>query len=748
VQPDGFARVVVDVSTRALSTAFDYRVPASLSQVAQVGCPVLVEFSGRKLTGWIIERPETSEYPDAKEIIAVLGPSYFSARVAKIAGWIAEEYVAPLAEAIRLFLPPGISFRPERVQGDEAEVWRVQSPAANPSSERWVELADRDYSPRKGASVQQAILCALAAGPVRMAELRESVGPSLGGAVSALEATGAVRITEKRRFRRPDSRTYAAERPEQLSAGQRQALERIDSIAADGGGVLVLEGITGSGKTEVYMQAIEAARSRGKGAIVLVPEISLTPQTVGRFRSRFGEDVAVLHSRLSAGERLDEWDRVRDESARIVVGARSALFAPVVSVGLIIIDEEHESSYKQGSSPRYHAREVAERMAQDLGAVLVLGSATPSMEALHRVEEGHYSIVRLTERVGGASPPAVSVVDMTMEFAEGHRSMFSRKLTKALQRVIAERQKAVLLLNRRGFASFLLCRECGYVPMCDSCSVSMTYHHTSHSLACHHCAARRSVPVTCPDCDSVYLRKFGAGTQRVESELATLYPELPVIRMDADTTRGKSGHDRCLARFEALEWGVLLGTQMVAKGLDYPEVTLVGVLDADTILRLPDFRSAERTNQLLEQVAGRAGRGLAPGEVVIQTYQPRHRAIAAVASGNRTGFLADEGAERSELGYPPFGRLANVLFTGSDEKLVKQAATIAAERLYERAGSDLRVLGPSSSPISRINRAYRWHILVKASHAVDMPAVLRETLGDLRFKGVKLGIDVDCLDIL
>ena len=532
---------------------------------------------------------------------------------------------------------------------------------------------------------------------MRVAELTADLGGVSGALDRARARPGRSRVERRRRQRDLHVRERPAPRHTHPVAGQRDALEAIAAAneRADGS-VVVLDGVTGSGKTEVYLRAIEDVVEAGRSACVLVPEISLTPQTVGRFRSRFGDDVAVLHSRLAAGERYDQWDLVRTGAARIVVGARSALFAPFRDIGLIVIDEEHESSYKQGSSPRYHAREVAAQMAAISGATLVLGSASPSMEALARCKAGVWTRVSMPERVTGQAVPPVTVVDMAAEFADGHRSMFSRPLVAELQGVAERGEKAVLFLNRRGFASFLLCRECGFVPECESCSTSMTYHEVGSRLACHHCGATRAVPATCPRCSSPYLRQFGAGTQRVESELAALLPDLPVVRMDADTTKGKGGHERALAQFEALDSGVLLGTQMIAKGLDYPEVTLVGVINADTTLHLPDFRAGERTYQLLEQVAGRAGRGERPGKVIVQTYWPDHPAVLAAAEHEPHLFYDEEEATREALGYPPFGRLANVLFWGAD----KTAVAAQASRVGGRAELDIsqtagQCLGPA-----------------------------------------------------
>jgi primosomal protein N' (replication factor Y) (superfamily II helicase) len=432
-----------------------------------------------------------------------------------------------------------------------------------------------------------------------------------------------------------------------------------------------------------------------------------------------------------------------------VVGARSALFAPLANVRLIVIDEEHESSYKQGASPRYHARDVAEQIARQTGAVVVLGSASPSMESRYRCETSEWTRVELPERVTGRPLPPVRVVDMAAEFADGHRSMFSRALTEALSGVAERGEKAVLFLNRRGYASFLLCRECGFVPECDACAVSLTYHEVGRRLQCHHCGAKYPVPATCPRCGSPYLRQFGAGTQRVEAELGEVVAGWPIVRMDADTTRGKGGHERALVEFESLRSGVLLGTQMIAKGLDYPDVTLVGVINADTTLHLPDYRAAERTYQLLEQVAGRAGRGEREGEVIVQTYWPEHSAIRAAAAHDPKLFYVEEEAVRKELGYPPFGRLVNVLAWGRVEAAVAQTAQRAFEALEVVAPSGWQLLGPGPAPLSRVKGVYRWHVLVKAARDEDVSGPVGDAIGRVvRADGVAIAADVDPLDML
>ncbi len=744
------AQVVVDVPSRALDGHFDYAVTDPAMDVA-VGSCVLVELGSRPVIGYVVGVADTSDVASLKPLMEVLDRPCFSEASARLARWIASEYAAPLTDAVRLFAPPGGRHRVVREQRDGGFRWVVKAASVGPVDDRWAELGphSNSYTPSRNATSQRAVLEAVSQGPVRVAEIAADLG-GVEGAIRRLAEVGALTLTRRRRIRGSNHPESPAPRPASLTAGQRDALEAVAAAAGSGGGVVLLDGVTGSGKTEVYLQAIESTLDSGRTAIVLVPEISLTPQTVGRFRARFGEDVAVLHSRLSAGERYDQWTRARDGEARIVVGARSALFAPLASLGLIVIDEEHEGSYKQGSSPRYHAREVAEAMAEIHGAVLVLGSASPSLDSRVRaVSHERWTRVAMPERVTGRPLPAVEVVDMGAEFAAGHRSMFSRSLAAGLRRVMEAGEKAVLLLNRRGFAACLLCRECGFVPSCDLCSISLTFHEVGRRLSCHHCGSRREVPAVCPRCSSPYLRMFGAGTQRVEAELSALVPGLEVVRMDADTTRGKGGHERLLASFEALDSGVLLGTQMIAKGLDYPDVTLVGVISADLTLSLPDFRAGERTYQLLEQVSGRAGRGQREGRVVIQTYWPDHPAVRAAAAHDPSAYYDSETTSRLELGYPPYGRLANVLVWGPRRETVGVAARDLAAAISEHVHPGWSVLGPSPCPLERINSNWRMHILVKAPQGAPLGETLSGAARSLgRLAGVYMAIDVDPVDLL
>ncbi len=765
-----FAHVAVDVKTRALDTPFTYRVPARLEALVVPGCCVVVDFGHRPAVGYVLsvsERPAAGL--DASRILLVrqvLSEALFAPWAGEVAQWVAQEYACSLSDAVRLFLPPG--FQAKMVRDEASGAWALQQARAEAVQDCWVSLTQegRAYEPRTNAHAERSVLEALRSGPMRQSELGLACG-GVSTVVKRLEKKGVVSCERRERLRGMEGAALSSARaprvaPESLTRGQREALSAIeDARACAQGGVVLIDGVTGSGKTEVYLEAIERTLAQGRDACVLVPEISLTAQTVGRFRHRFGAEVAVLHSRLNLGERRDQWELVRTGRAHVVVGARSALFAPLARPGLYIIDEEHEGSYKQGSSPRYHAREVAARLAQAHACPLVLGSATPSLESLARCEGGVpaqegapvWTRVSMPERPQGRPLPPVEVVDMAQEFSQGWRSMFSRPLTAGLNQVVERGEKAVLLLNQRGFARFLLCRDCGYVPRCEQCSTSLTYHERGHKLICHTCGHEYAVPVLCPECQSRYLRQFGAGTQRVEDELRGVLPEgFPVIRMDADTTKGKGGHDRCLAQFDEAPSAVLLGTQMIAKGLDFPQVTLVGVINADTTLKLADFRASERTYDLLEQVAGRAGRGEAPGRVIVQTYQPRHPAILAVARHDRSVFSSNELAQRQEVGYPPYVRLANVVVWGKDAASVQKAAFACADKLRDYCEVALpgsEILGPAECALSRVEGSYRWHILVKAAPASRLGAILGDALKRLSLPAqVSLSIDVDPYDLL
>ncbi len=766
-----YASVVLDIPTRAIDGAFDYALPAELADDVRVGSTVLVPLGNRQVVGYVValkqESPDGVDPAKIKPVSQSLAAPAFDEGAAAVAQWMACEYACPLADAVRPFLAPGQKVKV--VRDAPGEPWRLVQDSAGAVDERWAGLtpAAAVFTPKKNAPRQRAVLEALAQGPQRVAELAATI-PGAASAVTALANRGVVAVETRRHVRGSADQTSLssaqAPRPKQLTAGQEAALAAIDEAREAGrGDVVLVDGVTGSGKTEVYLSAIEHALAAGRGALVLVPEISLTAQTVGRFRSRFGDDVAVLHSRLSTGERFDQWDLVRQGEAHVVVGARSALFAPLADPGVIIIDEEHEGSYKQDKNPRYHAREVAARMARERGCALVLGSATPSLEALGRCRDGghrgvKWTRVQMPERPGNSRLPKVRVIDMAEQFRGGGRSVFSAPLADALRETVDRGEKAVLMLNRRGFANFLMCRECGCVPECPHCSCALTYHERGHSLVCHTCG--RSWPVraypdpscSCPNCGSRYMGAYGVGTQRVEDELRMILPEgVEVIRMDADTTRAKGAHQKLLEAFDAADSAVLVGTQMIAKGLDFPEVTLVGVINADTMLKLPDFRAAERTYDLLEQVAGRAGRGERPGQVLVQTYWATHPAMQAVERHDRELFLASELAEREEAGYPPFSRLGNVVLWGRSDKDTRAASAKLAETIRASVSGKAgwEVLGPTDCVKARAKDFFRRHVMVKAPVDADLGGVLGAAAASLGApKGINMSVDIDAYDMM
>ncbi len=504
-------------------------------------------------------------------------------------------------------------------------------------------------------------------------------------------------------------------------------------------------GVTGSGKTEVYLQAIQHVLNKGLGALVLVPEIALTPQTMERFVGRFGGQVAILHSRLSEGERHDEWYRMLRGEARIVVGARSAVFAPVRNLGLIVVDEEHEPSYKQEEAPRYHARDVAVVRGLKERCAVMLGSATPALESWWNARSSKYRLAELPHRVDHQQMPLMRVVDMRVEAQQtGHGGIFSRELLDAMRLRLERAEQTILFLNRRGFATSLLCPKCGYVARCDHCSVSCTYHRTEHRLRCHICGVDRAVPERCPGCGDPAYRFAGAGTQRIESIVEKCFPKAVVQRLDADVTRGKDAYDRILGDFRQGKTHILIGTQMIAKGLHFPNVTLVGVIHADTGLHMPDFRAGERTFQLLAQVAGRAGRGDVAGEVIVQTHTPFHPAIQAARRMDLHGFCDQELEFRRELSYPPFSHLVCLLFKGPSEERLSFFASAASAGLRQSLGEGVTVSDPVPAPLARAKGLYRYQVLLRSSSTGRMARAIARLQQSLRLPDdISLSVDVD-----
>lgn len=566
-------------------------------------------------------------------------------------------------------------------------------------------------------------------------------GEAIESSIPAVLRRGRTAILQRKQAQ---ERQYEQTNHLDLSGQQKDAIRPVlEDLETNRHNIYLLFGITASGKTELYLQAIDLALKQGKSCIVLVPEISLTPQATERYKSRFGDIVSVIHSRLSEGARFKEWERASEGKARVAIGPRSALFSPVKNLGLIIIDEEHETSYKQEDSPRYHARDVALKRAQISGAVVVLGSATPSLESYYNARKGVYKLIKLTERIFKRQLPKVRVVDMKKEMEKQKRIVtFSYLLQDAVKKAMAQKKQAILFLNRRGFSTHLDCKRCGFVLECKRCKSVLVYHSDIKKLVCHYCSQKFDVPSICPSCNSAYIKFFGLGTQKVESELYRMFPAARITRMDTDATTKKGSHEKILDDFKNGMIDILVGTQMIAKGLDFPQVTLVGVVSADTSLNLPDFRASERTFDLLTQVAGRAGRGEETSEVVIQTYAPTHYAIACASRHDYEGFYEEEIATRRALGFPPYYKVIKLTFKSSKEEKAKGAA----EGFALRAGAipGITVMGPAPSTIIKVRGQFRWNVFLKFKPDKVFPLQLRQLVAEFKKgKGAFLVVDVD-----
>ena len=714
------AEVIVELSARKADRIFHYAVPPGLAERVRVGARVLVPFRGKNLPGYVVGFSSPEVDVKIKEISGVLdeGP-VFTPDLLELARWMAGCYLCATAEALNLLVTPRL-----KVKGGREE--RRFYPAFD--AEGLEEVLQGCRSPKQKDVLKKA----LEHPGLTRRELSLAAGVS-SNVVDAVLKKGLITVNNEVVRRRPEGPEPVAAGDFTLTAGQEAALGPIEAALATGEfKTFLLHGVTGSGKTEVYLRSISRALALGRGAVALVPEIALTPQMVARFRGWFGDRVAVLHSGLSDGERYDEWRRVLEGAAAVVLGTRSAVFAPLPRPGLFIIDEEHEPSYKQESHLRYHAREVAIRRAQTSGGVVVLGSATPSLESYVRTQgNGLYDLLRMANRVDLRHLPAVQVVDMRAELKAGNRGLFSRALLAAVNERVVRREQVILFLNRRGFANFVNCRECGLVLKCRNCDISLTYHRDG-LLRCHYCGYTAVLPEACPSCGSRTIRHFGAGTQKVEEVVRRTFPEARVLRMDGDTTTRRGSHAEMLGCFQDGSVDILIGTQMIAKGLDLPGVTLVGVVNADTSLFMPDFRAAERTFQLLTQVAGRAGRGERPGQVVVQTFTPDHYSVVAAAAQDYQDFICSELPVRRALGYPPFNYLARLLFTHEEEEAVKQGALFAREILEQKAaGEDVQILGPAPAPLSRIKNRYRWQVILKGPAIGPLRALVRKGLDEL-----------------
>ncbi|CAM3698586.1 primosomal protein N' [Mesobacillus zeae] len=777
------ASVIVDVPARQTDRTFDYLIPDRLLGYIQPGMRVKVPFGPRNVQGFVTGLKGESEFAKLKEIAETLDLTpVLNEELLKLGDWLTEKTLCYKISAFQAMLPAALKAKYEKklalaqgvfpkdlsdsvgrlfkdsreIKWDESSLKNLLPSLQKEAAEGRIEVihevrdkvrkkklkhvypaVEKDELEKQKALLgqrakgQEKLLCFFIDDP-KPIELRELIGKLdiSAASIKGLVKKGILQEEAIEVYRDPyETREFVKKKPLNLTPSQEKVIGPIlSSIGEDRHEVFLLYGVTGSGKTEIYLQSIQQVLDKGEEAIVLVPEIALTPQMVTRFKERFGDLVAVMHSGLSAGEKYDEWRKIQRQEVKVVVGARSAIFAPFENLGIIIIDEEHETSYKQEENPRYHARDAAIQRAAFHRCPVVLGSATPSLESFARAQKGVYTLLNLPKRLNNKPLPPVEIVDMREELRDGNRSMFSRKLFEKLEDRLEKREQTVLFLNKRGHSSFVMCRDCGYVANCPHCDITLTYHRFNDRMKCHYCGFDEGVPSVCPECGSEHIRYFGTGTQKVEEELAKLLPHARVIRMDVDTTGRKGSHEKLLNSFQEGNADILLGTQMIAKGLDFPNITLVGVLSADTMLNLPDFRSSEKTFQLLTQVSGRAGRHDLPGEVVIQTYTPEHYSVELAGTQDFDQFYNQEMMVRKIHKYPPFYYIS--LVTVSHAELMK--AVSVAEKITRHISLKLSeeavVLGPVASPIPRINDRYRYQCLIKYKREPGLEKALKSIL--------------------
>ncbi|HIV23883.1 MAG TPA: primosomal protein N' [Candidatus Merdiplasma excrementigallinarum] len=702
-----YADVIVDISSEKLDRVFQYRIPERMEGMLEPGTVVEVPFGkgNRPVRGYVTGISGQAGYDPArmKEIGRVMTDAADEeARLVGLAAWIRNRYGSTMLQALKTVIPV------KRKIKEKQRRWIVLALDGDAARERL------DFFQRKHQKARARLVEALLDEPELPWELVSEKLNITAAVIRALEEQGIVRVKSEKLYRNP-VQGYTGEKKEiRLNEEQQRIVDEITGEwEEDPPGRYLIHGITGSGKTEVYMELIRYAVSRGQQAIVLIPEIALTYQTVLRFYRNFGDRVSVINSRLSQGERYDQFERARNGELDVMIGPRSALFTPFSRLGIIVMDEEHEPAYQSETMPRYHAREVALQRGKMEHARVVLGSATPSLEAYYGAMTGKYRLFRLTRRAGQAELPSVSVVDLRQELREGNRSMLSRSLREAIEERLSSGEQVMLFLNRRGYAGFVSCRSCGHVLTCPHCAVSLSLHRGG-KLVCHYCGYEQPAVKNCPRCGSGFIRTFRAGTQQVEEELQREFPRARVLRMDLDTTRGKEDHQKILSAFAGREADILVGTQMIVKGHDFPDVTLVGALAADLSLHIPDYRAAERTFQLLTQAAGRAGRGKSRGLVIIQTYDPDHYAVQAAAAQDYESFYEQEMNYRALAGYPPAGGLFAIHCSGPDEAYLKLACGYLKKFIQQAgAGRGITVLGPADEAVSRIQDQYRMVIYLK-----------------------------------
>ena len=806
------AKVIVDVPTMQTDQPFTYLVPENLNEQLAVGMRVEVPFGNgnRHVQGFVLAiEPMAATVLDEtnvqlKELVAVLDlKPVLNTEMLALADYMKEKTFAFKITCLQTMLPSvmradyqkyiyltdelseelqdQLFYGLEEISWDQAQERgilpqlmalrkqqkvdiryevttrnKVKMVRFIQAAKEFEQLEEIRLGLRKGAKKKEQLLYYLQRlGTEKVTAVKEM--KELGFSTALLNEAaknGWLTFIEKEAYRDPfANQTFEKTTALSLNAEQQVAVETIlQSVQEQQSQTYLLEGITGSGKTEVYLQVIAEVLNQGKTAIMLVPEISLTPQMVQRFKSRFGEHVAVMHSGLSQGEKYDEWRKIEREEAEVVVGARSAIFAPIENIGVIIIDEEHEASYKQEETPRYHARDLAIWRSEYHHCPVVLGSATPSLESRARAQKNVYQRLRLTQRANQAATlPTIDVVDMRQEVENGNVSSFSMSLQEKLQERLEKNEQSVLLLNRRGYSSFVMCRDCGYVLPCPNCDISLTLHMDSKTMKCHYCGHEERIPYRCPNCGQDKIRYYGTGTQKVEEELQTLLPDSRILRMDVDTTRRKGAHEKILRTFGEGQADILLGTQMIAKGLDFPNVTLVGVLNADTALNLPDFRSSERTFQLLTQVSGRAGRAEKPGEVIIQSFNPEHYAIQLAKAQDYEDFYTKEMYIRHRGDYPPYYFTVQITASHPEENEAAKQMFQIATKLKQGLSPQAILLGPTPNAIMRVNNRYFYQVIIKYKQEPMLQPLLKEILTDTQratARGLKLSIDAEPMNFI
>ena len=723
------AEIIINNNSKELNRTFDYNIPKELEEKVKIGSRVLIPFGNMKKLedGFVIGFKETSNYK-LKDISKICDENILNKQKVELSKWMSKRYFGNLSEAIKLMLPAGtltksIENRTKEKTGNFVDL------------KKDIEEIEFEIETGKLKSEKQIRLLRFLIdnGETYISDL-EAFTEVSKAIMKTLEKNGYIEIYEKQIERNPFiNKEIKRDKKLNLTEEQQEAYNKIEEAIEDQmDSEFLIFGVTGSGKTEIYLQLIEKVYNENKSSIVLVPEISLTPQMVNRFIARFGQDkIAVLHSKLSVGERYDEWYRIKNGKAKIVIGARSAIFAPVEDLGLIIIDEEHDSSYKSEGGLRYDAKEVAKMLSRQNSCPLVLGSATPEMKSYYKALKGDIELIELTKRAGNANIPEVEIIDLREELAKGNRSMISTKLHEEIEENLKNKHQTILFLNRRGYSTFVMCRDCGYTVKCKNCDITMTYHLKQNKLKCHYCGYEETKVEICPECGSKNIRYFGTGTQKLEEEIHKLFPNASTIRMDIDTVTKKNSHEEILNKFKEENIDILIGTQMIVKGHHFPNVTLVGVIAADSSLNIEDYRANERTFQILTQVAGRAGREKLPGNVIIQTYNPDSIAIENAAKQDYKSFYDIEVALRKQLKYPPF---CDIIVIGVNSSSKAQVANITSKLhkylknriINEKIG--LLLYSPVPAPIDKIKNKYRWRIIIKCIYNEQINKLVQDAL--------------------